>query len=261
MLNGLLLIIFVFIRFFILTVLYSIIYIILSKSVVHYIGTKKIRAETVAFLFSCFSLLLIGYPSLSLLYQHCTARIVPGIAVNITGSQWYWSYELGNYFDEPVYMYMRRLDTLNVGDARFLSVDNRLVLPVGANIQFFITSSDVIHGFNLPTLGVKYDAIPGVLTVVPIVADQVGVFVGQCREICGAGHSFIPIVIEVTSPQSFINYYNNMGTLVSANGEIIIPSSAINVHTITAHEMRLEPSDISRPFGLEFGRGHAFGQY
>jgi heme/copper-type cytochrome/quinol oxidase subunit 2 len=199
--------------FFLATVLHTMLYVLSYKAVVHYMGMKKNKAEVFAFIFSCLALTLMGYPSLSLLYYHATSSVFTDLSVNMTGSQWYWSYELSNYSEDPVYMYMSRLDDLNVGDPRFMSVDNRLVLPEGARIQFYITSSDVIHGFNLPTAGVKYDAIPGVLTVVPFDAPQYGLFIGQCSEICGAGHRFMPIVVEVTTPNGFLAYNAGVGAV------------------------------------------------
>jgi heme/copper-type cytochrome/quinol oxidase subunit 2 len=121
-------------------------------------------------------------------------------------------------------MYMRNLDSLVVGDSRFLEVDNRLVLPVGGRINFLITSSDVIHGFNLPSVGVKYDALPGILTVVPFKVFNMGTYVGQCSEICGAGHAFMPIVVEASRAAAFQQMLLEMHVqLAPANPVVTVP--------------------------------------
>lgn len=100
-------------------------------------------------------------------------------------------------------MYMSPLRELSVGSKRLLEVENRLVLPVGVLVQFNITRRDVIHSFALPSLGVKVDATPGLLTVVPMIANKVGVHYGQCREICGMNHAFIPFAVEVVRFPAF----------------------------------------------------------
>lgn len=104
-------------------------------------------------------------------------------------------------------MYISPLDELKVGELRFLEVENRLVLPTGAIVQFNVTSSDVIHRFALPTLGVKVDATSGLLSVVPLYTTKVGTHYGQCSEICGINHAFIPFCLEVAPFQSFFYWY------------------------------------------------------
>jgi heme/copper-type cytochrome/quinol oxidase subunit 2 len=94
--------------------------------------------------------------------------------------------------------YMKRLDDLTLGETRFLEVDNRLVFPQGSVIQVNITRRDVIHSFALPTLGVKADATAGLLNVLSFDCEKIGVHSGQCREICGINHRYIPIVVERT---------------------------------------------------------------
>lgn len=106
--------------------------------------------------------------------------------------------------DEPTCMYILPLDELSVGSYKWLEVDNRLVLPTDSIIQFNVTSGDVIHRFAIPTLGMKVDATPGLLTVVHAKITKVGTHYGQCSEICGANHSFIPFCIEVVRFQSFL---------------------------------------------------------
>lgn len=192
------LIVSVIIRFFILTVLFSMGYVLWYKVVSHYIGHKKGNAEGWAFLFSSLALLFIGYPSISLLFEY--RRITnPNIMVKIVGAQWYWTFEIADLIEDPVCMYILPTDELSVGDIRLLDVDNRLVVPINILIQFNVTSSDVIHRFALPTLGIKVDATAGLLTIVSAWTTRSGVHYGQCSEICGINHAFIPFVMEVVN--------------------------------------------------------------
>lgn len=99
--------------------------------------------------------------------------------------------------------YMKSLDQLELGEPRLLEVDNRCVVPCDTNIRFCITSGDVIHSWALPSIAIKLDAISGILTTLSYSFPVVGVFYGQCSEICGVNHSFIPIVLEVTLLDNF----------------------------------------------------------
>lgn len=184
-------------------VLRSMFYVIISKQVSMYMGTLKRSAETYAFLFSTFSLILIGFPSIHLLYKF-SCQVDPALIIKITASQWYWRYEVSSMVEEAIPVYMSPLNDLMVGSKRLLEVENRLILPTGVLVQFNITSRDVIHSFALPTLGVKVDATPGLLTVAPIIASKVGTHYGQCSEICGMNHAFIPFSVEVVSFPIFI---------------------------------------------------------
>ena len=99
--------------------------------------------------------------------------------------------------------YIKSLDQLELGEPRLLEVDNRCVVPCDTNIRFCITSADVIHAWALATLSIKLDAIRGILRTVCCTFPVVGVFYGQCSEICGANHRFIPIALEVTLVDNF----------------------------------------------------------
>lgn len=99
--------------------------------------------------------------------------------------------------------YIKTDDQLSLGDLRLLEVDNRCVLPVETNVRFCITSTDVIHSWAIPRLSVKLDAISGILTTLCYNFPILGIFYGQCSEICGANHSFMPIVLEVTLLENF----------------------------------------------------------
>lgn len=155
-------------------------------------------------------LVLIAFPSFKLIYL-IDEVIDAGITIKAIGHQWYWSYEYSDYatqdgksieFDS----YMIPEDDLTTGDLRLLEVDNRIVVPTNTNIRMIITAADVIHSWAVPSLGVKLDAIPGRLNQVAFLATREGVYYGQCSEICGANHAFMPIVVEAVNLDAYCNY-------------------------------------------------------
>ena len=130
----------------------------------------------------------------------------PAVTIKAIGHQWYWSYEYSDYnqsdeqginFDS----YMIPEDELELGQLRLLEVDNRVVIPVNTHVRMIMTSADVLHSWAVPSLGVKTDAVPGRLNQTPIFVKREGVFYGQCSELCGANHAFMPIVVEAVSLQ------------------------------------------------------------
>lgn len=199
----------VIILFFLLVVFDFIFYILYINNVSHFIGHLKRIAESYAFIFSSISLGIMVIPSIMLLYDYSSQNNVD-ILVKIVGSQWYWNYELRNIFDDSISIYMLSLDDINIGDILFLEVDNKLILSNRLSVILNITSSDVIHSFSLTSLGLKVDATPGLLCVLTFDSLKMGTYIGQCREICGINHSFIPFVLEVTRIMSFLNYYFNL---------------------------------------------------
>lgn len=156
-----------------------------------------------------FILILIAIPSFSLLYT-MDEVIDPLLTVKIIGHQWYWSYEFVNPieyleavdesfdFDLNVNFdsYMLPDDELIMGQLRLLEVDNRLKLPIEINIRLLITSGDVLHSWGVPSLGVKLDACPGRMNQTMLYIKRSAVFYGQCSELCGINHGFMPIVVE-----------------------------------------------------------------
>jgi len=124
----------------------------------------------------------------------------------VIGSQWYWNYEYSDYGDIAFESYMLPEDELNVGDLRLLEVDNRVVLPVKTHIRFIITASDVLHCWAMPSLAIKLDACPGRLNQVSTFIKREGTFYGQCSEICGVGHSKMPIVIDAVSLEDYLEW-------------------------------------------------------
>ena len=152
-------------------------------------------------------LIFIAFPSLQLLY-FMDEVVDPSLTIKVIGHQWYWSYEYSDVEAEAIEFdsYMVPTSDLEVGDLRLLEVDNRVVLSVNTHIRVIITGADVIHSFALPSLGIKVDAIPGRLNPTPLLINRPGVFHGQCSEICGSDHSFMPIVIEGVPQEKFISW-------------------------------------------------------
>jgi len=152
-------------------------------------------------------LILIAFPSLKLLYL-MDEVMDPALTIKAIGHQWYWSYEYSDYQTETLEFdsYMVPTSDLNKGDFRLLEVDNRLVVPINTHVRVLVTGADVLHSFAVPALAVKMDAVPGRLNQTGFFIKRPGIFYGQCSEICGANHSFMPIVIEAVSLDKYINW-------------------------------------------------------
>jgi len=156
-------------------------------------------------------LIQIAMPSLLLLYI-LDESIDSALTLKVLGHQWYWSYEytdfwsMSNNTQIEFDAYMVPTNELEGGIFRLLDVDNRTIVPFGVHIRILISSADVLHAWTVPALGVKADAVPGRLNQVKFIGQRPGLFFGQCSEICGANHRFMPIVIEVVNPQSFLNW-------------------------------------------------------
>nr|YP_009498563.1 cytochrome c oxidase subunit II [Cyathostomum pateratum]AWK48972.1 cytochrome c oxidase subunit II [Cyathostomum pateratum] len=180
----------------------------------YYFKSKKIEyqfGELLCSVFPTLILLMQMIPSLSLLYYYGLMNLDSNLTVKVTGHQWYWSYEFSDIPGLEFDSYMKSLDQLNLGEPRLLEVDNRCVVPCDTNIRFCITSADVIHSWALPSMSIKLDAMSGILSTLCYSFPMVGVFYGQCSEICGANHSFMPIAVEVTLLDNFKSWcYLNM---------------------------------------------------
>nr|ALO20680.1 cytochrome c oxidase subunit 2 [Leuckartiara octona] len=152
-------------------------------------------------------LVFIAFPSLQLLYS-MDEVVDPSLTVKAIGHQWYWSYEYSDIDGDSIDFdsYMIPTSDLETGDLRLLEVDNRVVIPVNTQVRVVITGADVIHCWAVPSLGVKADAIPGRLNQASFLIKRPGVYYGQCSEICGSDHSFMPIVVEGVSQEKFINW-------------------------------------------------------
>nr|YP_009040586.1 cytochrome c oxidase subunit II [Dastarcus helophoroides]AHG24980.1 cytochrome c oxidase subunit II [Dastarcus helophoroides] len=153
------------------------------------------------------TLIFIALPSLHLVYILDEINN-PLLTIKTLGHQWYWSYEYSDYKNLEFDSYMIPMSEMKLWNFRLLDVDNRIILPFKSQIRMLISSSDVIHSWTTPSLGVKIDATPGRLNQISFSASRTGMFYGQCSEICGANHSFMPIVIESISPKYFIKWLN-----------------------------------------------------
>nr|YP_009692256.1 cytochrome c oxidase subunit II [Anthonomus pomorum]AEP27526.1 cytochrome c oxidase subunit II [Anthonomus pomorum]QED56849.1 cytochrome oxidase subunit II [Anthonomus pomorum]QED56857.1 cytochrome oxidase subunit II [Anthonomus pomorum]QED56870.1 cytochrome oxidase subunit II [Anthonomus pomorum]QED56941.1 cytochrome oxidase subunit II [Anthonomus pomorum] len=152
-------------------------------------------------------LIMIALPSLRLLYI-LDENFNPMITIKAIGHQWYWSYEYSDYKNLEFDSYMLPTNELNTFNFRLLDVDNRMIVPFNCQIRMIVTSADVIHSWAIPSLGVKIDGTPGRLNQTNFNLNRTGLFYGQCSEICGANHSFMPIVIESVSPKFFLKWIN-----------------------------------------------------
>nr|BDL61481.1 cytochrome c oxidase subunit II [Arcotheres sp. GK-2022] len=152
-------------------------------------------------------LIFIALPSLRLLYLLDEIN-TPTLTLKTIGHQWYWSYEYSDFLQVEFDSYM--MNDLETSSFRLLDVDNRTILPMMTQIRVLINAADVIHSWTVPALGVKADAIPGRLNQVSFFMNHPGLFYGQCSEICGANHSFMPIVVESVSINSFLNWISSL---------------------------------------------------
>lgn len=151
------------------------------------------------------TLIFIALPSLRLLYLLDEIN-QPSLTLKVVGHQWYWSYEYSDFGDVEFDSYMVPIGELGPAGFRLLEVDNNVVLPVRTQVRALVTAADVLHSWAVPALGVKIDATPGRLNQTSFFINRSGLFYGQCSEICGANHSFIPIVLESVTPGSFLNW-------------------------------------------------------
>nr|WJK73078.1 cytochrome c oxidase subunit II [Desbruyeresia cf. marianaensis] len=161
--------------------------------------------ETIWTIIPAVILIFLALPSLRLLYLLDEIGDC-GLTVKSIGHQWYWSYEYSDFLNIEFDSYMIPTDELELGDFRLLEVDHRVVLPTQTDIRVLVTSADVIHSWTVPSLGVKADAIPGRLNQISFHVKYPGIFYGQCSEICGANHSFMPIVLEAIPLENFMEW-------------------------------------------------------
>lgn len=163
------------------------------------------EVETIWTILPAFTLLFLAFPSLRLLYLIDEVS-QPGLTVKAIGHQWYWRYEYSDFHNIEFDSYIIPTEDLEEGQFRLLEVDNRIVVPIGVEVRFLVRSADVIHAWTVPALGVKVDAVPGRLNQLGFTVNRPGVFYGQCSEICGSNHSFMPIALESVDFNSFNNW-------------------------------------------------------
>jgi cytochrome c oxidase subunit 2 len=167
--------------------------------------------------FPALVLLAIAIPSFRLLYILDEVTL-PTITVKVTGHQWYWSYEYSDYETEsgdPIEFdsYMIPDSDLESGQSRLLEVDNSIILPENTHVRFIVTSTDVLHDFALPSAAIKIDATPGRLNQASFISDRVGTLFGQCSELCGTYHGFMPIKTDVVEVGDYLSWIDSLGIL------------------------------------------------
>lgn len=158
-------------------------------------------------------LIAIAFPSFKLLYL-MDEVISPSMTIKVAGHQWYWSYEYSDFINEDgesieFDSYMVPESDLELGQLRLLDVDNRVVIPVDTHVRFIVTGQDVIHDFAVPSLGLKIDAVPGRLNQTSVLIQREGVYYGQCSEICGVYHGFMPIAVEAVSLEKYLSWLDS----------------------------------------------------
>jgi len=165
-------------------------------------------------------LLAIAIPSFTLLYS-MEETMTPSVTIKAIGHQWYWSYEISDHADNSNKEFDHNMiinpsvsfdsnmlfeEELQKGEFRLLQVDNPVILPSEVHVRIIVTSADVLHSWAVPALGIKIDGAPGRLNQVFTFIKREGVFYGQCSELCGVNHGFMPIVIKAVSVEDFVEY-------------------------------------------------------
>ncbi len=161
-------------------------------------------------------LVVIAIPSIKLLY-FANKAVDPDMTLKVTAHQWYWSYNYPDNGDFSFDSIPIPADDLKPGQPRLLSVDNPVVVPVGASVQVLLNSDDVIHNWAVPSLGLKKDALPGRTNETWFRADKEGVFYGMCSELCGVNHYFMPIVVHAVSKEAFAAWVEQAKQQFAAN--------------------------------------------
>nr|YP_002117883.1 cytochrome c oxidase subunit II [Epinephelus akaara]YP_007627151.1 cytochrome c oxidase subunit II [Epinephelus latifasciatus]YP_009364626.1 cytochrome c oxidase subunit II [Epinephelus akaara x Epinephelus lanceolatus]YP_009992329.1 cytochrome c oxidase subunit II [Epinephelus akaara x Epinephelus tukula]ABS54452.1 cytochrome c oxidase subunit II [Epinephelus akaara]AGH03395.1 cytochrome c oxidase subunit II [Epinephelus latifasciatus]AII40800.1 cytochrome c oxidase subunit 2 [Epinephelus len=189
-------------------VLYIIVAMVSTKLTNKYILDSQ-EIEIIWTILPAVVLILIALPSLRILYLMDEIND-PHITIKAMGHQWYWSYEYTDYEDLGFDSYMIPTQDLTPGQFRLLEADHRMVVPLDSPVRVLVSAEDVLHSWAVPALGIKMDAVPGRLNQTAFITSRPGVFYGQCSEICGANHSFMPIVVEVVPLEHFENWSSFM---------------------------------------------------
>nr|YP_008081946.1 cytochrome c oxidase subunit II [Mesoplodon europaeus]AGK37847.1 cytochrome c oxidase subunit II [Mesoplodon europaeus]AGK37860.1 cytochrome c oxidase subunit II [Mesoplodon europaeus]AGK37873.1 cytochrome c oxidase subunit II [Mesoplodon europaeus]AGK37886.1 cytochrome c oxidase subunit II [Mesoplodon europaeus]AGK37912.1 cytochrome c oxidase subunit II [Mesoplodon europaeus] len=195
--------------FLISSLVLYIITLMLTTKLTHTSTMDAQEVETIWTILPAIILIMIALPSLRILYMMDEINN-PSLTVKTMGHQWYWSYEYTDYEDLNFDSYMIPTPDLKPGDLRLLEVDNRMVLPMEMTIRVLVSSEDVLHSWAVPSLGLKTDAIPGRLNQTTLMSTRPGLFYGQCSEICGSNHSFMPIVLELVPLENFEKWSTSM---------------------------------------------------
>nr|YP_009590256.1 cytochrome c oxidase subunit II [Piranga erythrocephala]QBM10127.1 cytochrome c oxidase subunit II [Piranga erythrocephala]QBM10140.1 cytochrome c oxidase subunit II [Piranga erythrocephala] len=186
----------------------SLVLYLLTHTLTEKLTSNTVNAQVIELIWTILPamvLVMLALPSLRILYMMDEIN-EPDLTLKAIGHQWYWTYEYTDLKDLTFDSYMIPTADLPLGHFRLLEVDHRVVVPMNSTIRVIVTADDVLHSWAVPSLGVKTDAVPGRLNQTSFFASRPGVFYGQCSEICGANHSFMPIVVESTPLADFENW-------------------------------------------------------
>ena len=185
--------------------------------------SHNVTIEVIWTLVPVLILIVIVVPSFKLLY-FLDRTAEPEMTLKVTGYQWYWGYEYPDHDGINFLSYMIPDDEIDAakGEQRLLSTDNKVVLPIDTNIQILVTAADVLHAFAMPALGIKTDAIPGRWNETWVNISKPGIYYGQCSELCGKDHSYMPIEIHAVSKEDFAKWVESAKEEFSA---LEIPST------------------------------------
>ena len=178
-------------------------YLLITSSLTFRWFTDSQNVEFIWTALPCVVLIGIAFPSLRLLYMIDEVG-EPGVTLKAVGHQWYWSYEYSDFNDSEFDAYMTK------SPYRLLDCDHRILIPTETSIRVLITAADVLHSWTIPAMGVKADAVPGRLNQVRFFCDRAGVYFGQCREICGSNHRFMPIAVETLPSAKFAEVFKEI---------------------------------------------------
>jgi cytochrome c oxidase subunit 2 len=183
-----------------------------KKSIIHKYLTHGTLIELIWTISPAFILLAIANPSFNLLYL-LDEVIAPSLTLKVLGHQWYWSFEYSDYETEsgdPIDFdsYLVPENDLEEGQYRLLEVDNKVNVPLDTHVRLVAQGADVIHDYAIPSLAVKIDAVPGRLNQCSLITERLGEFFGQCSEICGAYHGFMPTIVQSLSVNDYLSWVN-----------------------------------------------------
>ncbi len=188
-------------------------------------------------------LVVLAVPSFKLLYQQEKSENYD-MTVKVIGHQWYWEYEYPDHGDFYFESYMIQDEDLKEGDLRLLTVDNPLVIPANKNVQILITAGDVLHSWAVPSMGLKTDAVPGRLNETWVNVKEPGIYRGQCSEICGSGHGFMPVVVKVLPEREFMAWANEAKNNYAINEDIEIDKPEEEIVISQNNIIQLEENNL-----------------
>ena len=172
-------------------------------------------------------LVVIAVPSIRLL-AHQYAQPKPDLTIKVIGNQWYWTYQYPDNGDfELVSNVLSDEEAKKRGEPRLLAVDERVVVPVNAVVKVIVTSNDVIHSWAVPAFWTKMDAVPGRLNETWFKAEREGLYYGQCSELCGARHGYMPIAVEVVSKAKFAEWIRSKGGTMPGEAVAAAPAAPV----------------------------------